>query len=170
MSSAALLAEDRVILLLRTYYEAREHWDSRSNGSGPRLMPKTWHEGSYDELERQLALLRDGADRALWFHCTRRYRDGEHVHIIVAVQRSIRGPRYVLPESCELVAGAANVSERLASVKVYRWVKDVDQFLADLGVATLVNRMFRGRRDRIVVPDFFLRRALGLPPRDEIAA
>jgi len=165
-----MTAEQRVILLLRTYYEAREGWDSRSSGGGVRLMPSAWHEGSYVELERCLADLRDGENRPLWFHTTRRYRDGEHVSLQVPVHRTRLGPSFVLPACCELEAGASNVTDRYASVKVYRWRSDVRDGLAEAGVQHLTASMFQGRHWRITVPDVFYRRAVGLPLRDEIAA
>lgn len=161
-----LSAEQRVVLLLRTFYEAREYWDSRSGGDGPKLMPSVWSEGSYPELEHHLAELRDGRERPLWFHVTRRYRDGDQISIEVPVLRSLRGPTFVLPAHCELVAGAVKLTEKVTRVKCYRWRSNVDQALADLGILTLIDRMYDGRRDRIVVPDVFYRRALGLPPRD----
>jgi hypothetical protein len=162
-----LSAEERIRLLCRTFYEAREAWDSRSNGDGVKLMPSLWNEGSYLELELQLAELRDSPNRSLWFHTTRRYRDGEIVTVQVPVHRSARGPSFALPACCELEAGAVSVAERVANVRVYRWRSDVDQYLADLGIDTLAKRMFRGRRDRIVIPDFYYRRALGLPWKDD---
>ena len=165
-----LSAAERVILLLRTFYEAREWWDSRSSGDGVKLMPSVWHEGSYPELEARLAELRDSRERPLWFHATRRYRDGESVTLEVTVIRTVRGPSFVLPQCCELVAGGAQLQERTARVKCYRWRSDVDQARADEGIATLIDRMYQGRRDRIVVPDVFYRRALGLSPRDEMRA
>ena len=165
-----LTASERVVLLLRTFYEAREYWDPRSSGDGVRLMPSVWHEGSYPELEARLAELRDSAERPLWFHVTRRYRDGESVSVEVPVIRTVRGPSFVLPACCELLAGAVNLSDRLTRVRCYRWRSDVDQALADVAIATLIDRMYRGRRDRIVVPDVYYRRALGLPPREEVAA
>jgi|SRR5215471_17916096 len=157
----------RVILLLRTYYEAREAWDGRSAGDGVRLMPAAWNEGSYVELDRQLAELRDGHGRSLWFHTTRRYRDGEIVTVNVPVHRTLRGPVFALPDCCELEAGAVGLSDKLASVRVYRWRSDVDQAKADLGIDTLVKRMYRGRREKIVLPDLYYRRALGLPWKPE---
>jgi hypothetical protein len=162
-----LTAQERVILLLRTFYEAREYWDPRSAGDGPRLMPSVWHEGSYLELEARLSELRDSRERPLWFHATRRYRDGEQVTVEVPVIRSLRGPTFVLPPCCELIAGAVKLSESKTAVRCYRWRSDVDQALADEATQLLTDRMYRGRRDRIVVPDVFYRRALGLPPRDE---
>jgi hypothetical protein len=164
-----LSAEERVILLLRTFYEAREYWDGRAAGEGVKLMPSVWHEGSYPELEDRLIELRDGRGRALWFHATRRYRDGEWVTLRVPVARTLRGPVLQLPPHCELAVGAADISEREVTVKCYRWRSDVKQATADLGIDTLVKRMYKGRRDRIIVPDAFFRRALGLPPREEIA-
>jgi hypothetical protein len=155
-----------VISLLRTYYEAREAWDGRANGAGVKLMPRLWQEGSYAELERCLSELRDSPERRFWFHATRRYRDGSIVTLVVPVQRSLRGPHYLLPSHCELEAGAVNVSERYASVRVYRWFHEVDQVLADEGVERLVGLMYDGARERIVIPDFYYRRALGLPSRD----
>jgi hypothetical protein len=162
-----LTAAERVVLLLRTFYEAREYWDARSGGDGPQLMPSVWREGSYIELERRLADLRDGADRQLWFHATRRYRDGEIVSLEVPVRRTVRGPTFTLPPCCELVAGAVKLSDERTLVRCYRWRSDVDEALAAGGVLLLTELMYDGRRDKIVVPDVFHRRALGLPPKDE---
>ncbi len=65
----------RLILveLLRTLPDVQEAWDPRSGGGGPRLMPSAYHEGSYAELEQQLALLRD-THRQHWWHLSHRYR------------------------------------------------------------------------------------------------
>jgi len=162
-----LTASERVVLLLRTFYEAREWWDLRSGGNGVRLMPSVWHEGSYPELEFRLAELRDGRGRPLWFHSTRRYRDGEWVTLDVPVVRTRKGPSFTLPACCESVVGAASLSDRVSRVKCYRWRSDVNQATADHAIGVLVELMYGGRRERIQVPDVFYRRALGLPPRDE---
>jgi len=161
-------AQERVVLLLRTFYEARESYGAGSVGDGVRLMPSVWHEGSYPELEFRLAELRDGRGRRLWFHSTRRYRDGEWVTLDVPVVRTRRGPSFTLPPCCESVVGAASLSDRVSRVKCYRWRSDVDQATADHAIGVLIEMMYDGSRERIQVPEVFYRRALGLPAREEI--
>jgi hypothetical protein len=129
-------------------------------------MPSVWHEGSYAELERRLCELRDGPDRPLWFHVTRRHRDGEIVTLEVPVIRTLRGPSFHLPPCCELIAGAVKLSDQRTSVRCYRWRSDVNEELATAAIQLLTWIMYSGRRDRIVVPDVFYRRALGLPSKD----
>jgi hypothetical protein len=97
--------------------------------------------------------MRDNGARRLWWHATRRYRDGERVVMVVPLRRTRRGPVPVLPRRCELVGCAALVvGQRRATVIVRRWSEKVDQHLADAGVARLVETMYGGDVQRIQLP------------------
>ncbi len=148
MSAAAL----RVEWLLRTFYDAREAWDGRADGSGVLLMPSDYRRGSYAELERCLADMRDNGHRREWWHVTRRFRDGRRLALEVPVRRTRQGAVPVLPRNCELVGGAVFTGSRRARVLVRRWPHNVQVELADAGVGLLVSTMYGGQRERIVLP------------------
>jgi len=148
MSAAA----ERVTWLLRTYYDAREGYGTESTGQGVRLMPSDYHRGSYPELERCLIEMRDNRHRREWWHATRRYRDTRRVIIEVAVRRNRHGAVPVLPPHCELAGGAVFSGAKHARVLVRRWAEDVRPELAEAGVRRLVETMYGGRRERIVLP------------------
>jgi hypothetical protein len=157
----------RVIWLLRSFYDVRETWTGKAGDGGVGLMPKEWHEGSYAELERCCALLRDSPNRPLWFHATRRYRDGEHRTVLVHFRRGAKGPVFYLPDRCELEsAGGSIEDEYRAKVRVYQWAQDVDQKVADRGVSAIAQLMYQGDTRKIQLPDVVYRLALGLPLRD----
>jgi hypothetical protein len=146
-------AEARVALLLRTLDDARVAWEANAAGGGALLMPSTYHQGSYRELERSLIDMRDNGHRREWWHATGRYRLGESRLLTVPIRRLRSGPRPVLPERSELVAWAGPISgEKTARVRVYVWHEDVDQALADEGVRLLVKTMYGGDAGRIQVP------------------
>ena len=147
-----MTAELRVTWLMRSYYDARECWDGRADGSGVLLMPSDFRRGSYAELERQLAEMRDNGHRREWWHTTRRYRDGMRLSLDVPVRRTQKGAIPILPRNCELVGGAVFSGARRARVLVRRWPDKVNLDLADAGVRLLVETMYDGRRDRIVLP------------------
>ena len=155
-STTPVTAELRVVWLLRTYYDAREAWDPRSDGEshgGPLLlMPSDWSHASYQELERCLVDMRDNGRRREWWHATRRYRDGTRTVLEVPVRRSRLGATPILPAHTEIVAGAVFSGARRATVIVRRWPAEVRPELAEAGIARLVATMYGGQRDRIVLP------------------
>jgi hypothetical protein len=156
MAAAMSAAGERVEWLLRTLYDAREAWDGRADGDGFSgvllLMPSDYTRGSYQELERCLVDMRDNGRRRLWWHATRRYRDGERKAIDVPVRRTQRGAVPILPRNCELVGGGVLSGQKRATVLVRRWPDTVRVELADAGVELLVATMYGGRRERIVLP------------------
>lgn len=162
-----LEATERVELLLRTYEEARVSYGVGSTGNGVRLMPSMWHEGSYSELEGALLTLRESVRRPLWWHACQRFRWGTEHLVILPVIRRKAGPDFRLPPFTELIAGGPAVGSRFALCRVYRWRDDVDATKAADGVAALTRLMFKGRTDRIMLPQLILRRRLGLPVEGE---
>lgn len=193
--STALEPQDRVALLLRTLDEARVAWDARSSGGGASLMPTMYGEGSYAELERCLILMREGGEdvlldpatgkatlgdggfvvsvmrapqRRLWWHVCQRYRWGVERVLLVHVRKRAGTFDYLMPPNTELVAGGAAVGESRARVRAYCWSEDVDDWLVAKGLEVLTSLMHGGRSEQIWLPDSLFRRALGLPPRDEI--
>ena len=145
-------AGKRVVWLLRTYYDAREAWDGRADGEGVLLTPSDYRRGSYAELERCLAEMRDNGQRREWWHATRRYRDGTRAVLEVSVRRNRLGAVPVLPRNCELVGGAVFSGSKRARVLVRRWPDNVRVELAEAGVERLVETMYDGQRERIVLP------------------
>lgn len=57
-----------------------------------------------------------------------------------------------LPRNCELVGGAVFSGAKRATVLVRRWPDNVRGELADGGVCLLVETMYGGARERIVLP------------------
>ena len=96
--------------------------------------------------------MRDNGQRREWWHVTRRYRDGARVVLEVPVRRSRRGAVPLLPANCELVGGAVVSGAKRARVLVRRWPDSVRPELARAGVDRLVETMYGGQRERIVVP------------------
>lgn len=160
-------AEGKIVELLRTLDLAREAWDSRSNGNGgPILMPSLYHDGSYDELEKRLAEMRESAATKLtWWHTTRRWRYVVEVGMLVKVVRRARGPELMLPPRCELMTGTSISGDGWAKVTVRRWHELVDEGRAWEGVEHLKARMHGGDVEQIRLPDPLLRRALGMSER-----
>lgn len=187
----SLTATDRVIALLRTINEAREAWDTRSSGGGALLMPTMWHEGSYQELERCLRLMREGGEDTLidpisgretfgregfsvtimrpamrrqWLHLVYRYRYGTVLTMTVAVRRTRFGADIVLPPRCELLGGGGVViGSKNAVARVYTWPDWVRPDVAAEGLCTLTGLMYGGRDKLIQLPVNVLQRELGLP-------
>jgi hypothetical protein len=190
-----LSATDRVVELLRSLDEARVAYDSRSLGGGASLMPSMWNEGSYAELERCLILMREGGEdslvdpasgrtsfgwggfpvstlraprRQLWWHICSRYRWGEQRVLVVTIERTRQGPRFIMPPHSELVAGGPNTGTKQQLVRAYCWSPHVREELAARGVRMLASLMHGGRSDRIQLPMLLLRRRLGLPVEDDL--
>jgi hypothetical protein len=145
-------AGQRVRWLMRTYYDVREGYGRESTGAGVRMMPSDWGRYSYPELERCLAEMRDNGHRSEWWHATRRYRDARRMALEVRVRRSRLGAVPVLPRNCELVGGAVFSGSKYARVLVRRWPESVRPEVADAGVRRLVELMYGGQRERIVLP------------------
>ena len=101
-----MTAAQRVALLLRTLDDARVAWEANASGGGALLMPSTYHEGSYAELERCLIDIRENGHRREWWHATHRYRAGALRTLTVPIRQLRMGPRPVLPPRTELVAWA----------------------------------------------------------------
>ena len=58
----------------------------------------------------------------------------------------------ILPRKCELVGGAVVSGSKRATVLVLRWPATVRLELAAAGIRLLVETMYGGRRERIVLP------------------
>jgi hypothetical protein len=68
------------------------------------------------------------------------------------VRRTRQGAVPLLPANCELIGGAAISGSKRARVLVRRWPEDVRLDVAEAGVERLVQTMYGGRRERIVLP------------------
>ena len=162
-------AEARVVALMRTLYEAEVSYGIPSSETQSRgwPMPSLWNEGSYAELERCLAILREGPQRPLWWHACYRYRFGVEKVVVVRVRRLRKGPKLDLPPRSELIAGGAAVGSKAVYARIYQWSADVDQDMADQGVKVLTEMMFGGREELIQLPKSVLYRRLGLELPDD---
>lgn len=185
MSTEDLTAQQRVVHLLRSLNDAKNDYGETSTGDGVRLMPSGYHEGSYAELERVLALMRGclpgcgrkrpgvayrhlGACLAYpYWHVAERYLRGDTQTIEVGVVIRRGGSELLIPRHCELVIGQAVSGVKTARVRVYRWNPIVKQREIERGVRWITQTMYDGRRSKIQLPDDLYRRVLGLPPRDE---
>lgn len=158
---------ERILLLLRSYRDARETLQSGDSGGvsgehGDRLllMPNVWRRGSYGELEVCLAELRVKSPRA-FRHLRDRYLNGERVKLYRAYKRTGRGEIDIrLRPNEEIVCPPVlplkrpkgyepgqedwlDLRDDLAMVVVHRWDKTVDPRVVSLAVDWLTQR-FRG--------------------------
>lgn len=161
-----LTSKETLIELLRSLDEVRTGWDTRSRGDGPVLMPSMYHEGSYSELERRLAEMREGGYRREWWHVSYRHRWGVERRRSVPVRRTRFGPEPVLNGHCELL-GTGEVNGKVIVVNLYEWSDEVDEEIVGRGLTRLLATMYDGDVQRLQLPLFYLYRAMGLPPPDE---
>lgn len=147
-----LTATQRIEMLLRTLDDARSAWHSGSGGDGVIQMPSMYHKGSYQELERTLAELRDFAPtRRYWLALNERYRWGDIVWEWVAVERRHGNPHYKLPKRSELQLVGEHTSTK-AHVRLYRWSSKLDERAVNVGLELLRRLMFNGDYTRIMLP------------------
>ena len=152
-----------LIELLRTHHDARTAWDTRSGGGGALLMPSLYHEGSYAELERRLADMRDDQlYRQRWWHLSHRYRWGIVRRDTVPCRRTRRGPIPRLRPHTELVSAGPIHGQRMSCL-VYEWRPDVQPHQVELALDHLLATMHGGLSYRIMLPPEVFQRALGLP-------
>jgi hypothetical protein len=156
-----LQPRDRVVELLRTLREAREDWHWGSGGGGVHLMPSTYTEGSYAELERLLAVMRS-SQRLLWWHTAYRYIYGATPTIVVNSRKTIKGREPVMPPRCELLISGEWVGGNLMVAKVYTWSERVDPRFVNEGVDWLLDNLHEGDTQQIQLPQVFLYRAMGV--------
>ena len=140
-------------MLLSTSRLAAEAWDARSNGGGVRLMPRLWHQGSYAELERSLHRMRDagGHERRLWWQLHSRFVWTEERVARVPVRRTQQGPVPLAPRCSEVVV-VLELGRREAVVRLRVWDGAVVGALVEEGLHELAGQMFRGDRERVIVP------------------
>lgn len=147
-----MAATDRVKTLLYTLDEARDAWHAGSGGEGTIRMPTMYNEGSYQELERALAVLRDSAQgRRLWWHASARWRWGTVDWVQVPMRWVAGVPVYTLPPRSELL-GLRELSALTALVRLYSWPNQVDEKLAEQGILLLSLIMYDGEYWRIQLP------------------
>jgi hypothetical protein len=162
----SLTPKQTLIELLRTLDDARSAWESGSKGDGVVLMPAVYQEGSYAELERRLAQMRESAHRPLWWHVSHRHRWGIERRREVPVRRTRMGPEPQLEPNCELL-GIGEVSGKLMLVNVYEWSPSVDEAQVNRGLAHLLTVMHGGEAWMMHLPLVYMYRALGMPPPEE---
>ena len=153
---------DLVVELLRTLDEALVDFVAWSEGGGVQLMPSTYREGSYAELEARLREMRDGDQRAEWWHVSMRYRWGMVQRIVTRTRKTAKGRIPILPPRCELLVTGETISGGLQVVKCYTWSGAVDDQLVRTGVRRLVALMYDGDTQKLRLPKVFLERMLGL--------
>ena len=158
-----LTHHQRLIELLRTLDDARTAWHPNTTGDGPILMPSMWNEGSYPELEHQLAQLRDNPNtRNSWWHLSHRYRWGITHKETVPCRRTRLGPIPRLRPNTELVS-AGTIHGNHQAIIVYEWRTDVNQAAVDAGLDNLLERMHGGQPHQIKLPLEVYCRATGIP-------
>lgn len=151
------------MLLLRTLADALVDWQPSADGSGVTFMPSMYHEGSYAELERALAEMRESGHRPQWWHVCHRYRWGVEQWLVAPVTRTQTGQIIHLPANTELVASGPAVGPKHALVRVYRWHDRVRPVLVAEGVEWLVLNMYQGDYGRINLPRSVLDRPVVQP-------
>ena len=151
-----------VIALLRTLTDVQQSWDPRSGGDGARLMPRAYHEGSYQELERCLRHMRHH-HRPMWWHVSHRYRWGIERWAIIGYHRTRQGPIPHPPNRhSEVVIVGGTLPRHTMRAKLYEWDPDVDPDTVDQGVRWIVSSMHRGNTGRIKVPAELLAHLMGV--------
>ena len=162
-----LTRKAKLIELIRTLDEAKTSWDHRSNGDGPTLMPRQYHEGSYAELEHQLAQMRDHPTwRKPWWHLNHRYRWGTTHRETVPYRRTRQGPSPRLRPNTELINTGTAHGHHI-SVIVYEWTPEVRTDQVDWALEHLLTTMHHGRPDAIRLPLDVFYRAIGIAPPAE---
>ena len=68
------------------------------------------------------------------------------------MRRNRQGAAPLLPRNCELVGGAVYTGAERARVIVRRWPENVRAELAEARVRRLMELMYDGARERIVLP------------------
>jgi len=162
ISSRQVLTE-----LLRTLADAQTAWDARSGSGGVLLMPSPYHEGSYAELERRLAAMRDHPrQRTYWWHLSHRYRWGITHREHLPYRSTRQGPRPRLRPCTELVSAGPTQGKHMACI-VYEWRPEVQPLLVETGIDLLLATMHAGNPARIRLPQAAWERLLGVAPADD---
>src|SRR5574338_588921 len=129
--------------MLKRYTEAQEPsiagsiTEGRRSGTRNPEMPPTWT-ASYRELERCLKAMRSERPK--------QYRHVQHRYIAPESRTEdvdVKKGKLKIPPHCELAAGAANVGESKARVRLLSWPAWVKQVEVDKGVRYL-SEQFRG--------------------------
>ena len=152
---------DLVVELLRTIDEALVDFVPWTDGGGVRLMPSTYRDGSYSELEARLREMRDGGQRSEWWHVSMRYRWGTVHRMVTRTRKTAKGRIPVLPPRSELLIAGETIGGGLQVVQCYIWSGAVDDRLVRAGVDALVTLMYDGDTTKLRLPKPFLERMLG---------
>jgi hypothetical protein len=152
----------RITQLLRTLNDARNGWDTRSNGGGPKLMPRMYHQGSYAELESAMHQLRD-TNRRLWWHTANRYLWTTPRIATITVHRTRQGPMPHPPPHTE-VDLVLRMGNRTATARLNTWAPTTNPELTQQGIAALAELMYRGDTSRITLPPDLLAPGLQRSP------
>lgn len=160
---------DLVVELLRTLDEALVDFAPGAEGGGVRLMPSTYTQGSYPELERRLREMRDSQRwRREWWHTSSRYLWGSYRWLKVPYRKTAKGPQPWIPDYAEeRIQGDVVQVRRNGHIENYMWVKcyvwsdQASLSLAREGVSRLVATMYQGDTTRLRLPKPFLDRWLG---------
>ena len=154
--------QDLVIELIRTLDEAREDGSlANGDGGGAIQMPVLYKHGSYSELERRLAEMREGVWRREWWHASQRYRYGDpHRRLVVRSRKTRQGRVPELPPRAELRIQGETIGGGLMVVYCYVWSERVEPQVASAGIDRLVALMYGGDTTRLTLPHPFLDRLL----------
>ena len=164
--TTTLTPGDKIIALLRTLTDAQQSWDPRSGGDGAHLMPRTYHEGSYQELERCLTHMRT-TNRTTWWHVSHRYRWGTERWATITYRQTRKGKHPQLPHPhCELRIAGPTLPHQLMRAKLYEWSPDVNTTTVTQGITWLTHHMHNGNTTQLKLPLELLWHELGIHKGD----
>lgn len=124
-------------------------------------MPSMYSTGSYAELERALAEMREG-HRQLWWHVNQRYRFGQRRLMMAPLRKTRTGLQFMLPPRTERISSSLFPVGKTSLIYVYQWSDQVRPDLVKQGVTALTQTMYSGDTQRIVLPVLLLKQRLGL--------
>lgn len=153
---------DLVVELLRTLDDALIDFVPWTDGGGPRMMPSTYSQASYPELEARLIEMRDSPLYSQWRHVSMRYRWGAIRRDVVRTRKTAKGRVPIMPPRSELRISGEVIDGGLQVVQYYTWSAEVNLALVSDGVAHLVTVMHDGDTGKLKLPLPFLHRMLGL--------
>ena len=134
------------------------------DGGGVIRMPVLYTHGSYQELEEQLAQMRD-THRREWWNLSARYRWGALRREPVPTVKTRQGRKPLLPPRSELritseTLGTSSGGPVFMVVQYYQWLERVEPVFVDRGIDILLRTMHGGDTSRIRLPQPFLERLM----------
>lgn len=151
---------DLIVELIRTLDEARTDQHPSGDGGGVIQMPVLYTHGSYAELERRLAEMRDSEFRQQWWHLSMRYRWGCVRRLHVRSRKTRKGRVPEIPARTELRIIEGMSIDGLVWVHCYLWSDRVEPRFVNAGVRRLLATMYDGDTSKLTLPREFLERLL----------